>query len=52
MEPGMSDRRQRILDRIEDPTVRKILVMRWWERSEITPAETTELIRANSLEAA
>lgn len=44
--------RQRILNRIDDPTVRKIIVMRWWERGEITPAEAEKLIRDNALEAA
>lgn len=44
--------RQRILDQIEDAGVKKLLVMRWWEREEITPGEAKELIRGNGLEAA
>lgn len=48
---GMS-RRKRILDAIEDPSVKKMLVMRWWEREEITPGEAQEFIRNNKLEAA
>lgn len=46
------EHKQRILDRIDDPTVRKILVMRWWEHGEIAPGEAEKMIRDNALEAA
>lgn len=43
---------QRVLMRIEDPSARKILIMSWWERGEITPEQAELLIRENGLEAA
>lgn len=43
-------RRQRILDVISDPSVKKMLVMRWLERREIYGDEAEELIRENGLE--
>lgn len=45
-------RRNRILGHIDDLGVRKILVMRWWERCEITPQDAELLIAHNHLEAA
>lgn len=50
--PALPSRRQRILDAIEDPSVKKLLVMRWLEHGEITPGEAQEFIRNNKLEAA
>ena len=48
----MSDRRQRILDQVSDPSVRKMLIMGWYERGEITHSEARRLIKSNKLEAA
>lgn len=45
-------RRQRILDTISDPAVKKILIMRWLERREIWGEEAEDLIRDNGLESA
>lgn len=44
--------RQKILDQIDDPSVKKILIMRWWEWREIAPSQAELLIRSNALEAA
>lgn len=44
--------RQRVLNRIDDLSVRKILVMRWREEGVITDDETASLIRNNGMEAA
>lgn len=46
------DTHQRILDQIGDSSVKKLLIMRWRSRGEITDAETEALIRGNGLEAA
>lgn len=46
------DTRQRILDQISDPAVRKLLVMRWWEGGAISPDDAERLIHDNHLEAA
>lgn len=50
--PWSMDARQRILDAISDPSVKKMLVMRWWEAGEIAPTDAQQLIRGNDLEAA
>jgi len=41
--------RQRILDQLEDPCVRKILIMAWLSRREIWGDEAEQLIRDNGL---
>ena len=46
------DTKQRILDQIEDPSVKKLIVMRWRERGEISDSETERLIRDNGLASA
>lgn len=47
-----TSRRQNILDQISDRSVKKLIIMRWWERGEIEPSEAENLIRSNGLEAA
>ena len=44
------DNRQRLLDQVSDPVVRKILIMRWLERRQIWGDEAEKLIRDNGLE--
>lgn len=43
---------QRILDQLDDPAVRKIIIMHWRETGDISGDDATRLIRANALEAA
>jgi hypothetical protein len=45
-------RRQRILNQVSDPAVKKSLIMRWLELREIWGDEAEQLIRDNGLEAA
>lgn len=45
----MNASRQRILDLIDDPVVKKTLIVRWGRKGTITPEEARELIRANGL---
>lgn len=40
------------LNRIEDLSVRKAVIMSKWQRGELTPCEAERLIRAGGLEAA
>jgi hypothetical protein len=42
----------RALNRIDDPTARKIVIMSKWQRGELTACEAERLIRAGGLEAA
>jgi hypothetical protein len=49
---GPLARRQRMLDQVSDPAVKKILVMRWLEKREIWGDEAEQLIKDNGLEAA
>jgi hypothetical protein len=42
----------RVLNRIDDPSARKTVIMSKWQRGELTPCEAERLIRAGGLEAA
>jgi len=45
-------KRQRILDQIEDPKARKMLIMSWWERGHVSGKDAKALIRDNALASA
>lgn len=42
----------RVLNRIDDPSARKLVIMSKWERRELTNDETERLIRLCNVEAA
>lgn len=45
-------RRQRILAQLDDPVVKKIIIVRWGTLGDITAEEAELLIESNGLEAA